>query len=465
MTRTRLAMLGLMLLAVALVGCGDDDGGMVPGTGTGTGGGTDGTVTGTVTRAGNGAPVEGAGIALFDPETLIAAAETAVSDAAGSYAIDGVAAGSYSVLIFTDSLLVFARTAPTVAVTAGDTATYDVRLIASVLWDGLGTRIEGTVVDDASGQPLAGALVETAIWGFDAADVEQLMLGHAQPDWDLTDDQGRFSITGVTVTDLGGAMVGLLPVSACRDGYACGSLIGTVEDPIGLFGGLLPLPPAGEPGLEVELRLAPLAARPPSTRGAVRGRVTDRAGAPLADIRVGLSLIVVADPDTLHELPAPVPVQGRTTLTAADGTFQIDDVTPGDYAVAAAYAIGDGLVQLGREVDQVAVAAGDTADAGDVRLGAASTPLAPAPGDSVTSIIPLLRWTRVPGATGYRLSYGIGHLLETRVDGIVDTTFQTFMPFPPGSGVRWFVEARNDQGQIGGFEEAASFTVTATAGR
>jgi hypothetical protein len=233
---------------------------------------------------------------------------------------------------------------------------------------------------------------------------------------------------------------------------------------------LLPLPK--DSVLAVVIHLSPRDAAPP---GAVRGRVLDLAGGnPVAGLRVALSALHAASPDTLRGVPAPAPVPGRVTATDEDGRFRIDGLDPGAYVPAVAYEVGDGYgghpgFPGDYEVPVATIVAGDTAavDVGDLLVRRAVQPLSPAAG-TMTGVRAELRWEAFPAGegyavAGYQLSHGEGYPMQ-RVPALLTGTSWT-IGVTPGAYVRWHVNvlgavgADQDTVSIGEFESVATFTV------
>ena len=191
--RFALSMLTALSLAIGcrLTSCGDDD----P---------TDpsvGQVSGTVTELYGGAPARDVGVLLVNTSNITPGARIARTNALGRYAITDVEPGTYAVFVYHDSLVVYDRTSPVVDVEKGRTSVYDVRVQDSQLWNGEGPRIRGVVLDDESGEPVAGAFVGETLWGLNAEDFHALFMGIGFPSWGVTDEAGSFSIEMSLVVD------------------------------------------------------------------------------------------------------------------------------------------------------------------------------------------------------------------------------------------------------------------------
>jgi hypothetical protein len=427
-------------------------------------------VQGTVTELESGAPVAGATIFLFEASTLTPGSGLARTDARGHYRLEDLISGDYVlVLICEDSFIAYDRAKPLVHVEAGSVTAYDLAILGRLPLGGPRYRIDGTVTDAATGTPVAGAFVEPSLWALSAQDLHGAIAGVTVPDWGTTDAHGQFSIRAFVTSDETGTHDGLAPITVLRAGYEPFTLVGSGRV-IPFIGPLLPLP--ADSVLTVTIRLRPAGA----ARGGIRGRVVERGTRrPAAGIRVGLSVMTSAHPDTLGaRRPAPVPVQGKVAVTDSSGAFLIEGLSPASYVIAPAYLEDDGYAGgspwlRAREVE---IGDADTAavDAGDVEVLRAVRPLYPAQRSTIRDPAPELRWEPFPAGTGYEV---IGYLLEVNTGFFGEPIEQRLTgeprwqapAFAPGTRVSWWVSvlaavgAPPDTVKIGSFERGASFMV------
>ncbi len=313
------------------------------------------------------------------------------ADAAGSFRAEGLEPGRASAWIqVAPPPLHFQRAPPaTLLLVAGETATVELRLEEGGP-AAPGPSVAGRVVEDASGEPVAGARIG---WS-----VVQAAVAVSGPD-------GRFRLDGLASE--GG------DYAVRRDGF--------VE-------GVFPLPPAearGEAEIVVRLRRSPR----------VRGSVVDAAGAPLA----GALVRVFAVTDLANPSPAGGPLVrfSPDAIVGVDGTyalplpwdrggvFRVEVRAPG----VSTFASPDTPVERGRAEYVVDVRAeAPLAFAGRVTDGATGAPVVGADvvqGATVLAVTGADGEFRVAGAAP-RLTGGM-----VRATGYVSASF-----VPPPSGGR-----------------------------
>jgi hypothetical protein len=431
-------------------------------------------VGGTITQLETAQPVTDARVHLIDPWTLASASPLAGTDADGGYLFEELAPGDYTVCVYHDTLLLFDRTAELAHVKAGERTTHDVRLLDSELWSDQGYRVAGTVIDAQSGDSLGGAYVEGIFWAMQ--DVGPRLAGHSNPWWAVTDTSGGFSVRVSVWTDEQGYPEGLEPISVSRLGYEPATLGGGGR--FYEFPSALPLPPEGDSTLILQVALQRLNDEGigPRGAGAIAGRVTCL-GEPVAEIRVAVSLLSSAYPDTVVPPLAvlAVPIPDRVTVTDDEGRFLIDRLSPGDYVVHPGYLDGDGYVYetyggYGAWLFEVADA--ETTEARSIEVQRAIAPLTPPDRSIIDDPTPEFVWEAFPDTTacsfgGYKLQYATSHIDWRVVDDLQVPRWE--LPeeaaFRPGTSVRWLVEvlgtpdSTSYERRIAQFEHAATFTV------
>jgi hypothetical protein len=411
---------------------------------------TEGALQGTVTELWTGAGVPDAEVILVDPATLRPVSRLTPTGVGGTYRIERILPGEYAVFIYHDSLVIYDRTGPLAEVVAGQTARHDIRLLDSVIWGPGMYFIAGTVRDAATGSPIPRAYIQTTLSAY--IDIPIYFMGITLPEWHVTDESGRFLISPYVATDVGGEVLGLARITATASGYRANTLVVGTED----FGfGLppfLPVPEEGDSVLIVEIELDRHTEVPDTAAvyGAVQGRVLC-CGEPVPDLRVGVSVEFVAEPDTFfQEQSVTTPVPDRVVVTDVEGRFLATGLEPGFYSVHPAYLIGDGYVGgILQDPLGFRVTAGDTAAYGDAIVMLAMDGLEPPEGATVTDSTPAFSWNAPALPAGYtlvdyRFQYGVGFLMEHIIEAIADTFWQVpdISAFKSGDYVRWFVSAR-----------------------
>lgn len=462
---TVLILSGLSCTCLLLLGfgCGEDNPEQPP---------TTGTVQGQVMELRSGEPVTDATLVLIGPVTIAVQAGPAATDAEGRYQMTNVAPGTYTPVVFHDSLATFDRSCGVLRVTAGEATTCNVRVQDSELWSGGGYSISGVVKDAVTGRAVSHAYVEAVAWA--AGDIPAYILGIGLPDWAITDAVGHFSADVFLAVNEEGEELGLLPITVTHEEYLPFTLVGRGGD-IGIgVPSLLPIPPAGDSVLAVEIDLRPIPSggQDPSETGAVRGRVTCL-GNPVAGIHVAPSLAYVAEPDTLPvTLSVTTPMPGVGTSSDSHGEFLLPGLTPGHYFIHAGYELGDGYVQWWSDTE-AAILGGDTIDVGDIEVLLAMKTASPTNGSTVSDHTPELSWQAVQDTLGYSVvDYELQLAVDSYIamwaaDRIQGTTWKVLADsaLAPGAHVKWWVAARavkagsQDTVRIADVETFSTFTV------
>ncbi len=425
-----------------------------------------GSLEGSVVEVTGGAPVQGVELILVDPEFLTPTSGLVTTDRNGKFKIEAVRPGDYSIFVYHDTLVVFDRSGPFVRIEEGTVSTYQIRMIGGQQGGNSGFRVSGTVLDDDTGETVVGAFVEGV---YDAwNDLCPAFRGSTRSDWEVTDSEGRFSIT-VKAYYLDWRPVGLEPISVTRQGYLPYSLGGDGPKPGG-YPPPLPMPAQDESTLVVEVRLQPLlhGGVGPDGVGKIRGRLT-YLGAPVPGIRVATSMLSSAHPETLLAAPldASVPIQGNVVITDSEGRFQIDQLIPGFYVVHPAYLPDDGYLHL--DVQTLRVESSQTTDAHDVSVIKAIGPVHPPRRAVLSSPTPRFEWQIRPESAAYefieyKLHVQLGNRETVTVGGLTDTTWQLpdSLAFSPGASIRWDVEVIGSTNDLNPPETIATFETPAT---
>lgn len=270
-----------------------------------------------------------------------------------------------------------------------------------------GAHIAGTVVDAASGEPLATAFVSDSPWpvGYvgstDAAD-------------DVTLADGAFRVAEIPFLELpGGDVVQAVPLFVSRHGYrprswsyapASGETPGTIE------GVVIALEPIGD-----------------EPAGGLRGRVV-RNGAPVPWVTVGLGRAAPA-PDAAAK--GGVGAAGLAARTDADGVFVFTGLAPGSYVVHPGYLPRDGVWYTDAATDPLReVVADATVDAGDYPVLWEIEPWLPRDGAVVERGHRGFSWSSVPGAGLYYLALDRGEPIPLTGTGWSLAAGDTLAPGP-----------------------------------
>ena len=462
----RYMFVACLALILALPGCGDEDSPI---------GISTGSVEGVLTEIESDAPVPDARVSLWEPATLRAGPLSTPTGATGSYRVDLVAPGDYVPVIYHKNMVIFGRTGSLLHVRAGQVVRHDLRLQASGLWTGEGARINGTVLDANTGEPVPGAHVGVTSWALGGVDVEGPFFGTTIPELGVTDELGRFTL--ITQPSEGTGALYFPPFSVTKSGYKPYTMVGrgpAYVPGLPAFGTMIPAPLDSVLNVEIRLHPDPLG----TGLGVVRGRVMF-AGQPVPGVPVGLSLAAVAAPDTFSPTVRKAgrdgietPLPDHTALSDPSGAFEIDAIPFGTYVVISAYLANDGYRALARDEDRpiVTLTSSTPVDVGDLRLAKALQPLNPPDGSLSAEPSPEIRWEPLTGLPeGYTL---VDYQLIIDDDYTLDIMVHTQEPrwqvpvrIRPNAHMRWLVQARVVQSgsadtlSMGVTERAATFTV------
>jgi hypothetical protein len=404
-----------------------------------------GTVVGRVTEFATEAEIVDAAVVLIDPATAEPCSDPAPTDDQGFFRIVDVAPGSYVLYLQCTHETIYQRMLPTVAVKAARESRCDIRTRPR---SPARFQFAGTIRDLESGRPISRACIGNATWGLGGRDLEAMF---SPPDHNFlpafSDTNGEF-ICEAPVTEpwpdwqYQAAMPSL---TVTRRGYEPYTLAGP-------RGGYFPIgtePPDALLRFEINLKPATYGHPDDPGTGVIRGR-TVLVHAPIGGVPVALSLVRALQSDTLVEKNVAIPLPGVTGVSLSSGAFLLAGVPPGVYSVVSGFRPDDHFVPLGSAPDgfwyraPVAVAAGDTVDAGDIPVGLVVELLAPNDGSQASSARPTFAWSKCPDGLGYT----VGHYeiwvstngYEDRIWAASDTQLTVPVPYPAGAELRWKVE-------------------------
>lgn len=435
----------ILPLLLLIAGCSDDDPATPPS--------GPGSISGTVTELTSGDPLDGVTLLLVDAASLAAVRAPITPDATGAYGFTAIEPGTYSILLYHDSHVVFDRAATHLAIEPGRDRTHDFRLVPSRLWGVQAWSIEGTVTDAETGAPIVGAQVADVLIGGAGIHLFALQAGVTLPEWGVTNESGFFSIGADRVLTEDAEELGIMPISISKSGYLPATLIGdgltaipVLQDGGGWDGPALPGPAEGDSVLTVAVELTPVSTVAPEFYGSLAGRVV-HLGEPVAGVEIAATLQMVADPDTV-ETPSgeKVVVPDARATSDDDGYFTLNGLAPGTYDLVPGYRPGDGWCGLNSQLREglFVVESGQATPVGELEIVRTIDIAAPLDGATVPGSMPLLQWESIPGALYYEVDLGVdGYLLDELVERIeVDSyQMQPAEAIPSGSCARWSVRA------------------------
>jgi hypothetical protein len=451
---------GFFLLAAALLlalsACSDNS--------TAPPGETTGTVAGLVTRIDNDQPLPGTTVVLTTDEFVVLRA--AKVDQHGAFSFGDVPAGSLLLYAINEDFKMAEPSASRINLRGGQTWT--AKLLMMEYGDpNLHYRIKGRVTDATTGVPLDGVWIANTGLG-EAGNSVRYLMNNSGITIAVSDEEGLYSLPMYGVEEFwGGPVIGLGPISCGREGYRSRTFAGEGPDfSHELPGGLLPAPADSVLVLDIALEPIPADGLPSGATGTVRGIVVHD-GRPQGGVMVTMTLMALAERDTVFDPAAKVAFHGGSVRSGEDGSFEFK-VEPGFYGLRAGLPPDDGWCR-DTGLSNLEVVAGEVADVGDITVGAAIAPLSPAPGTKVTSQSLKLSWTPITGAETYEVTASINSFSSSGF--FVGTTtepellWQLTMPSPGETNfVRWRVFAtRTVEGRsrvrFSWFEVPATFTI------
>jgi hypothetical protein len=447
----------LLGLVLPLAGCSDGEDGpvAVP----------DGAaLSGTVTDRDTGEVLDEATVVLLHPDFSTYAVRDL--DGSGAFSFSGVPAGSYMLYVLLSDYMMADASQTPVELGSGGSVTVDVTMLQNPE-EMLDHEIRGVVTDAVTGDPVGGVWI-AATGLAEAGNTVRYLTGNSGTTLTVSGEDGSYTLPVFAVRSNGGMgdIIGLSPISVGRSGYRPRTFAGDGPDHAHewyLPGGLLPAPADSVLVLDIALEPVPAGGVPAAELGTIRGRVVSDEDQPEAGVWVNVTLMALADRDTVFA-PDKVSVDGGWAQSGDDGTWGMR-LEPGFYSLRAGLLPDDGWAWTG-SILALEIVAGETYEAGDVHVGAAVRPLTPEAGAVLTDPTPTLAWTAANRADSYRV---IG-ALDGRQWFTIGTTSDTTLVWPfgaPGEAprydFRWQVQARRD---VDGspttftmFEVPAAFTI------
>lgn len=358
-----------------------------------------GSVSGVIADLETGLPLADVSVVLIGNDFTVYGAKKVGSD--GAFSFTGLKAGSMLLYALKADFKMAEPRVSRIDLAAGQNWLGSVEMISDpqMLYD---YRINGQVTDSETGQPIGGVWIAACGLG-EAGNSIRYLTQNTGTTLTVSDQDGYYSLPAYGVPENGdGPVIGLSPISCGRSGYRPRTFAGEGPDfayEDYLPGGLLPAP--ADSTLELDIVLVPLTATDPAPgeTGFVTGRIVSD-GEPQAGVMVSVSLMALADRDTVFAPPEKVAVDGGFVLSRADGTFELE-LEPGFYGMRAGQLPDDGW--LGDGPPDLEVVAGQVNALGDISLKRAIAPEFPAPGAVVTGTPGFLRWSAIEGADHYRV--------------------------------------------------------------
>ncbi len=328
-------------------------------------------------------------------------------------------------------------------------------------------HINGRVTNVATGHPVPGAWI-ASISLAEAGNSLRYLVENSGINIAVSDEEGYYSLLTYGVPEyFGGPVIGLSPVSVGCVGFMSRTFAG--DGPNFAFepylpGGLLPAPADSTLILDISLAPIPEGGLPADAIGSVRGTIVHN-NQPQSGVLVSMTLMALADRDTVFDPDAKVLFNDSSVLSAADGSFEFN-VQPGFYAIRAGLLPDDGWCRSNGPIE-FEVASEAITDVGNVSIGAAIAPISPTPGSEVVGAWPKLSWTPIEGAEFYIIQAGFDSFYYNDFGSTTETEWDWSpeLPLPEETTlIRWKIYAayRDEEMnvvQFSWFEVPASFTM------
>jgi hypothetical protein len=325
-------------------------------------------------------------------------------EADGVFEFTEVPAGALRLYVLHEHYVLAEPSRSRIDVPAGGTLNTGLMLIRNAQ-ENYDYRITGHVTNADTGLPVLGVWVAPVGLG-EAGNSIRYLLENGGVAITVTDETGYYSLAraGAREGDFS-PVEGLGPISCGREGYLSRTFAGEGPDynhEPWMPGGLLPTPP--DSNLVIDIALVPVPADGLPGTGTVRGVIVHD-GEQQAGVQVTMTLMALADRDTVFDPTNKVVSHESTVLSGDDGSFEFN-MLPGFYALRAGLLPDDGWT-WGGGLPDLEVVAGEILDVSEISVNKAISPVSPYEGEIVTGAMPTLSWTPYPGADSYRVILGV----------------------------------------------------------
>lgn len=424
------ALLLAMIMTLALAACDEDDPDMLASTAS---------FSGTLVLVDDGSPLEDLVVTLFDPASQTAVARD-VSDSNGAFVFEPLEPGTYLPVVHANGFKPLFLPQARWKVEAGDAVQVELRMRRAGAISPSNYHLAGTIVDQATHEPIANARVEMNFVG--GGEVTQVnwseFVGWSTTLEDTTDEAGSFWIAPVTIILSPQAERAYPETRVTAPGYKSKALRGT-NDPE-----------------TANVSFYTIGLTPGRDEGIISGKVVDLKGAPVAGVQVsaewrqyfrsdferGFTEVL---PD--EEFTDQILVPDGSGFTDATGDFRITGLPQGNYNVRPGADTDDGWVGFMVRGIEIETANGNA----NTRLVCVPSIVHTTPDDGVMveTVPERLAWEAVPDAISYVVTITRGS------DGHVSypTTEEPFYELSPGSPLyehggafAWSVLAYGDAG-------------------
>jgi len=400
-----------------------------------------GALGGQVVRLEDGVGYGPVAVAIYEMDSLRAVAST-VTDEDGRFWVGRLKPGLYTPVVYDEKRVVFHLERPRYDVQRGTTVRARIPMTAADFYTDTGVFLEGTILDAEDDSPISLAVVEVAdienatdvpFWSFSEID------GRGGPLVSVTDATGHYRIGPMPIVP--NPMTGDLTVPHVR-----------IHHPLYVDAGIGPWDRFQIPAVRnVRLRRG-------EDTGVIHGELRyllyegSRLTQPAAGIRVALEWQGMGSlfPKLLMSPPS--------SVSDAEGKFEIRGLPPGRYVLLPAYLPDDGFVGETKRIVAITVPGAEVTVSAPLAVAPAIRLLSPAD-DAVEPEPVLFDWEDVPGATEYiflltrgedlwRFEFGTGDESQYVVDGDAREFLSR------GRTFRWGVTAFNEDGELSASERS-----------
>ncbi len=422
-----------------------------------------GTLSGVATDLGSGQPLPGTTVILVTEEFVVRQVKTTAAD--GSFFFEGLTTEPLLIYGIKENYRMAEAYSSLLSMPEGEAWTADLPMMEDAD-ENLSYHITGQVTNATTEAPVAGAWIANIGLG-EAGNSLRYLVENRGIFIAVSDEDGLYSLPAFPVSEFfGGPVIGLSAISVGCEGFLSKTFAGegpnSAHEPY-MPGGLLPAPADSTLVLDIALEPVGNGGLPSESTGTVRGIIVHN-GQPQSGVLVNLTLMALADRDTVFDPNDKVLTHGSTVLSADDGSFEFQ-MQPGFYALRAGLLPDDGWCCSYGPPD-LEVVAEEVTELGNISVGAAIAPISPVPGSVHTDAWPTLSWTPIEGAESYRVKAGFNSFRYVDWGTTVETewSWPAEMPLPEETTlVRWTIYAvRTVEGTptvFSWFEIPASFTM------